>query len=398
MSPKQVKEPFATFFAPASRANSEELARVIRKTIDDAKLSRLLEAVGSGLLVLNSERQIVALNSTALKTLAIDRERRAEVLGLRPGEALGCEKLPNTPNGCGTGKVCKTCGIGRALMDAQLTQRVVEYECLLSATQNGHPTSYEFFLRVAPFELETVPLLLLTIQDIGDRKRRENLERTFFHDLLNTLGALNGYRTLAEQGLLVSPENLAEMGALIERIVDEVRTHRALLYAEHESLTLKLETCSTVDIAKRLTTIFEHHEVRESRSLNIETCTESFTTDRTLLLRVLINMLKNAFEATPPNGEVSYRCEREGHSLLFAVHNPGRIPEEIAVRIFTRSFTTKQELGHGLGTYGMKLFGEYYLHGKVTFSTSDAEGTEFQLRLPIRANIPDENLTQLRLH
>jgi signal transduction histidine kinase len=398
MGPRQVKEPHATYFAPATRASAEDLARAIRQATDSPLLTHLLEAVGSILLVLNPERQIIAANGAALKALNLKEEDLHEILGLRPGETFGCVQIGNTPNGCGTGKACTTCGAARAIMDSQLNQRVVEYEFLLSTTQDNQESAHEYLVRAAPFELEQIPLILLTMQDIADRKRRENLEKSFLHDLLNTLGALNGFRSLAEHGLMSNPDTLSQMGSLIERIVDEVRSHRSLMNAEHQHLSLNLEPCSTVDIAEKLRLTFEHHEVKKDRYFEIDVSDETLVTDRTLLLRVITNMLKNAFEATPAAGTVRLRCFKDGHGIVFAVHNPGHIPDDVATRIFTRSFTTKVEPGRGLGTYGMKLFGEHYLRGKVTFTTSETDGTEFQLQLPIRIGEPPESLVQLRVH
>jgi signal transduction histidine kinase len=42
-----------------------------------------------------------------------------------------------------------------------------------------------------------------------------------------------------------------------------------------------------------------------------------------------------------------------------------------------------------MGTYSMKLFGEKYLHGKVSFVSTKEEGTIFTFRLP------DKSLTNL---
>ena len=69
--------------------------------------------------------------------------------------------------------------------------------------------------------------------------------------------------------------------------------------------------------------------------------------------------------------------------VVFEVWNEGLIPEEVQYRIFTRSFTTKSEPGHGLGTYSMKLFGEKYLKGKISFHSTDSTGTVFRYSLPI---------------
>jgi sensor histidine kinase regulating citrate/malate metabolism len=57
----------------------------------------------------------------------------------------------------------------------------------------------------------------------------------------------------------------------------------------------------------------------------------------------------------------------------------------VAKQIFQRSFTTKGELGRGVGTYSMRLLGGQYLGGHVHFTTSEEEGTEFSIRLPLES-------------
>jgi sensor histidine kinase regulating citrate/malate metabolism len=96
-------------------------------------------------------------------------------------------------------------------------------------------------------------------------------------------------------------------------------------------------------------------------------------------------MVKNALEATTIGEEVRVWYENRGGQPCFFVHNPGRIPEQIALQIFKRSFSTKGEPGRGLGTYSMKLFGEQSLGGKVNFTTDDKEGTCFYIVLPADA-------------
>ena len=45
-------------------------------------------------------------------------------------------------------------------------------------------------------------------------------------------------------------------------------------------------------------------------------------------------------------------------------------------------FSTKSSTGRGLGTYSMKLLGERYLGGAVSFSSSAEHGTVFTFELP----------------
>ena len=106
-------------------------------------------------------------------------------------------------------------------------------------------------------------------------------------------------------------------------------------------------------------------------------------TDRTLLARILGNMLKNALEAAGADETVTFRCTREGERIDFAIHNRAAIAPAAQLEIFQRSFSTKGE-GRGLGTYSMKVLGEY-LGAEVDFSSSAASGTTFRLRLPLHS-------------
>ena len=68
--------------------------------------------------------------------------------------------------------------------------------------------------------------------------------------------------------------------------------------------------------------------------------------------------------------------------MVFAVHRPAVMPEEVQLQMFQRSFSTKGQPGRGIGTYSMKLLGERYLGGQVQFDSRPPEGTTFTLSLP----------------
>ena len=70
------------------------------------------------------------------------------------------------------------------------------------------------------------------------------------------------------------------------------------------------------------------------------------------------------------------------------MHNGGVIPPEVQARIFQRSFSTKAARGRGLGTYSMKLLGERYLGGEVSFVSTPETGTVFSIRLPLPSPLP----------
>lgn len=107
-----------------------------------------------------------------------------------------------------------------------------------------------------------------------------------------------------------------------------------------------------------------------------------FSTDSTLLKRVLTNMIKNALEASPQNEQVTVNTYLNQDKLVFSVHNNTFIPHTVQLQLFQRSFSTKGK-GRGIGTYSMKLFGERYLKGKVWFTSTENEGTYFYIEIPI---------------
>lgn len=123
--------------------------------------------------------------------------------------------------------------------------------------------------------------------------------------------------------------------------------------------------------------VFQTHPAAKDRHLEIITGFsphQTIKTDRILLMRILLNLLINAFEASAPGDTVrlSQTCTKT--DIVFQVHNSGVIPAHLRARIFQRNFSTKAKLGRGLGTWSIKLFAEQYLNGRVWFETSNTGG------------------------
>ncbi|NJO89319.1 MAG: ATP-binding protein [Chloroflexia bacterium] len=107
-----------------------------------------------------------------------------------------------------------------------------------------------------------------------------------------------------------------------------------------------------------------------------------FNTDPALLIRVLINMVKNAFEAKNQLPEITIGCYHSNGSVAFFVNNHAYIEEQYAKCIFQPMFSTKGT-DRGLGTYSIRLIGENYLKGKVWFKTNRDSGTTFTIEVPV---------------
>nr|WP_278036502.1 ATP-binding protein [Flavobacterium nitratireducens] len=107
--------------------------------------------------------------------------------------------------------------------------------------------------------------------------------------------------------------------------------------------------------------------------------------DRTQLIRIITNLVKNAIQAIPESQEekrVAVSVKKEKDNVLIVVEDNGvGIKEEDKIRIFEPKFTTKSS-GMGLGLGIIKNIIENY-KGSIDFETEYGKGTRFTVSLPI---------------
>jgi signal transduction histidine kinase len=368
-----------TEFAPAERAPEMQVRDLHQLLAGIPLLDKILGSVPGVLLFLNEHRQIVFANDAAFCFLGI--EPTLDVLGSRPGEAVQCVHALETPGGCGTTEFCQTCGAVQAILAAQRGNPDTR-ECRIATKDSW--SALDLKVSTTPFEYEGEQFTVCALQDISHEKRRQTLERTFFHDVLNTAGGLRGYvELLLESDPDEVPEVATTVGKISQRLIEEIETQRSLLAAEIDELSVNLSELQTKEILEELAVVYRRHEVAKDKSITVAAESEgvAFRSDYTLLLRVLGNMLKNALEATPAGECVTLGARRDADQVEFWVSNPTFMPREVQLQVFNRSFSTKGQ-GRGIGTYSIRLLASKYLGGSVDFSSSRAEGTTFRVRLP----------------
>lgn len=374
-----------TKFAPANRSCQEEIQSQAEYFSDSAVLRHFSDAVPDILFVLNKNRQIVHANRFACAVIGV--ENQTTLLGLRPGEALGCRRATEMEGGCGTSEFCRTCGAVRAILKSQRGVAQQE-ECTIVKDQNE--ASLDLRVSASPIEIDGEFFALFVATSIADEKRRKVLERVFFHDVLNTASAIHGFLELMAQAEGPEQQELADVARqLMNKLIQEVSAQRELTEAESGEMRLHPVPVRSDDFLGKLVRLYRGHECAQSRALILSDQSDQATvlTDRTLLHRVVGNMIKNALEASARHQTVTVGCSLQHEGVEFWVRNEGCIPRESQLQIFQRSFSTKGT-GRGLGTYSMKLLGEKYLGGIVSFSTSLDDGTTFRIRLPITALVP----------
>jgi signal transduction histidine kinase len=369
-----------THFASARRASAEEIAATVALVAQSPIVSSLLDAANMLVVVVNAQRQIVYAN-TEFRAATGD----GDVLeGFRPGEVLSCVHAMGSPGGCGTSLPCASCGVVGTLIAVERTGAPRVSECRLTTRRGRVVEAREFECRATPVVIEGSTLTVLSMRDISHEKRRQVLEHVFFHDVLNTITGLRGYAQLLQSGDGDTKPLIDRVAFLCERLQREVSGQRALLSAESGDLELDPTTVRAAALLDSTARILSGYALTAGKTLEVQPPpdpTLELITDVALVTRVLTNMVKNAFEATARGGMVRLRAEAQEAGCTFHVWNAGVIPDEVARQIFNRSFSTKAPRGRGLGTYSMKLFGERYLGGRVSFTTG-ADGTTFSISLP----------------
>lgn len=374
--------PVATYFAPAGRDSADELKHREQAVQNAPLLRAFMDSVSQMVLVLNERRQVVAVNRCVSNLLHLTG---SEAVGKRPGELFGCAHAKEGPDGCGTGTCCATCGAVEAIVESKSAGQATR-ECRLNYHSPNGLGALDLRVTATPVQVNGDRFTVCAIDDISHEKRLAVLQRMFFHDVLNTAGGIRGYtHLLAEEQARFGElgEDMRQLAALTDQLVEEIEAQRDLVYAEAGDLAVHPQSLGVLEFLGDLRALYASHGSAADRQLSLgDVWAGQITTDRRLLARVLGNMIRNALEASAAGECVTIQCVERGPEVEFRVHNPAVMPELVQLQIFHRSFSTKGQAGRGVGTHSIKLLGERYLRGRVSFTTGESEGTTFRICLP----------------
>lgn len=141
----------------------------------------------------------------------------------------------------------------------------------------------------------------------------------------------------------------------------------------------KNETLNVVEIVDLALDIFTEHRI----SFNSNKKEIIAQLDRTQLIRVVTNLVKNATQAIPKDKEPNIEVDvfEENNKIFITVSDNGvGITEENKPKIFEPKFTTKTS-GMGLGLPMIKNIIETY-RGTLTFTSEEGKGTMFKVMFP----------------
>lgn len=374
-------ENLTTYFASPERLGLNEVRRQAASVLGSEAI-RLADCLPYMLLMLNDMRQIVFANKAVLET--VGAENIEDVLGKRLGEMLGCVHAGEMKAGCGTSKFCTQCGSARAIIKGLAGETGVD-QCRMLRDMPKGVQGLTLEVTAVPYEIDGERMTAFTALDVGENIRRKAMERLFYHDVLNLAGGLDGaMESFAEEFSKVNPDLCDVLSFTVRSLYEEISAQQTLTAAESGELKTWPKTLQSREMVDSVASLYSMHSVARTRKIEVASDFDdvALRSDPVLLKRVLGNLVKNALEASEVAEEIVIGCDRLSEDVSFWVHNPGFIPENVQLQIFSPSFSTKGE-GRGLGTYSIKLFTETYLGGRVSFVSSQDEGTTFTVVLPL---------------
>jgi len=337
--------------------------------------SDLFDQLPDPIFVVNSARQVVYANKIFVDKFG--QKGVDNLTGKRPGEYIKCINSEINIDGCGFSRYCPLCCLANVIKFGQAKTGVTS-ECNI-IVKGGENLSYN--ITTWPFALNKESFMFCILQDITQKMTHQYLERTFLHDIQNSISVLYALHEVIDE--LTTEETRSTLKELSIKLNEEINAYRIISDAEKSTLKVFPESIDIAEMVKKITDEFLIFKVFRNRKINIKASQFFFVTDKTLLRRILTNLVKNALEAGSEKEpvEITITNKLKDKTCRIDVKSHPLIAESDQLNIFRKAFSTKGN-GRGWGTYGIRLLAEHYLNGTVSFVSNPKVRTVFTVELP----------------
>jgi PAS domain S-box-containing protein len=237
-------------------------------------------------------------------------------------------------------------------------------------------------------------LAMHSIHDVTELRRleqiKEDVERIVRHDLKSPLtGLINIPQMLMDDENLTAQQRemlglvaasgqkmLRQINSALELHKIESGTYRPLAQ-ECDPAGLIRENVHLMSLGMRLDPgVIVIRE--QAAGVGAE---RTLRTDKLLLDIILMNLLRNALEASDAGAQVFVDISGDGGECVIAISNSLPVPVEIREKFFEKYATAGKRGGTGLGTYSAAIMTRA-LGGTISMRTADDVGTTVTVRIP----------------
>ena len=207
---------------------------------------------------------------------------------------------------------------------------------------------------------------------------KEDVDRIMRHDLVSPLTAMQ----LTADALL-NADNLTDDQKRICRLTSDttyqmlaqVNSYVAVYKMETGKYSARPEPVDLVTVLNQVKAELAPVMAAHGVAVTVKTDNDSFMAlgQESLFHTMLVNLLKNAVEASPEDAEVEVALE-DGSEKRLTIKNLGVVPIKIRDRFFDKFVTAGKPGGTGLGTYSAKLLAQSQ-GAEIVLDASDPETT-----------------------
>ncbi|MDR1091428.1 MAG: PAS domain-containing sensor histidine kinase [Prevotella sp.] len=214
-----------------------------------------------------------------------------------------------------------------------------------------------------------------------EKKSYENVIRMMAHEVNNSVGAVSSTLNVISDTLRQDESNeLADVLPAVEASFDRCRHLGEFISNFAEVVKIPRPTLSKVSInelAKSVDALTRIECRRRNTQLTLYLTTDTDTAyiDGIQFEQVLVNIVKNAYEAIGEGGEIQVVTNSHPLSIMI-INNGPDISDEVKQKLFTPFFTTKSK-GQGIGLMFVR---EVLLNHRCKFDLSSKDGwTKFEI-------------------
>lgn len=266
-------------------------------------------------------------------------------------------------------EICEQFGvvavIGKPIMPKRLCDIIIQ---TLEDSGSKGPSEYI----EATEEISFGPIL----EDLSDRE--QFVMRSILHDLRSNLGLTasqlkNIIEILKSRGI----DHVGDVTTELPTLSKEAILYTKLLYDFFIGSSIKINTIdlrNPVQEGLELAARFLHDRTEVSRFISSDNTPIRGNSE--ILAHVIMNLIRNAYEATSEGGMVSIECLKSGSNGLVRIGNTGK-SIRYHNRIFDLGYTTKSGDSRGIGlTFCHEVVEK--LNGTLEYSRdTDVHGTQF---------------------
>ena len=220
---------------------------------------------------------------------------------------------------------------------------------------------------------------------------RKQMTADIAHELRTPLSLIIGHAEAVHDGVLPpTKENfeiIREEALRLENLVDDLRT---LSLADAGELSINRQAVSPQKLLNDIQAAYQHIAVQKNVTLAVETLSElpMLDIDPGRMTQVLTNILDNALQHTPEDGQINLFAKRVDDSVELSIQDSGPgIESEDVNRIFSRFYRadearSRDDGGSGLGLAIAKSIVQAH-NGQIWAESEPGQGLKVYIKIPV---------------